>query len=240
MDGREFKDSIFEQLARVASAFASAKRMEIIDVLAQGDRTVESVALAADMTVANASRHLRILRDAGLVAGRKKGVHVVYRVADEAVVDGYRHLRTLTEMRVAEVRRLSEAFFGQVDGAEAVGFDELLARSDAGEVTVIDVRPSIEFNAGHLPGAINMPLDELSARISELDPGTEVVAYCRGPYCVMAANAVSQLRSAGLQAHRLSGGPPDWFAEGHVLARGPERGRSHDVRHRAEEEGSKA
>jgi rhodanese-related sulfurtransferase len=224
MDGREFKDAIFEQLARVATAFASPKRMELIDLLAQGERTVESLADAANMTVANTSRHLQVLRNAGLVASRKEGLYVFYRVADESVVDGYRQLRILAESRVAEVRQLSEAFFGEVDGAEPVGFEELLTRSRSGEVVVVDVRPTIEFNAGHLPGAISLPLEELSTRIAELDPDRGVVAYCRGPYCVLAAKAVKELRAAGLQAQRLGGGPPDWRAAGLGLATGPDSG----------------
>ena len=220
MTSREFKDAIFEQLARVATAFASPKRMELVDLLAQSERTVESLADAANMTVTNASRHLQVLRNAGLVASRKKGLYVFYRVADETVVDGYRQLRILAESRVAEVRQLSEAFFGQVDGAEPVDFDELLARSKSGDVVVVDVRPKIEFNAGHLPGAISIPLEELSTRIGELDPSTGVVAYCRGPYCVLAAQAVKEMRAAGLRAQRLGGGPPDWRAAGLSIALG--------------------
>jgi rhodanese-related sulfurtransferase len=149
------------------------------------------------------------------------------------VVDGYRQLRILAESRVAAVRQLSEAFFGEVDGAEPVGFEELLARSKSGEVVVVDVRPAIEFNAGHLPGAISMPLEELSTRIAEFDPRTGVVAYCRGPYCVLAAKAVKELRAAGLQAQRLGGGPPDWRAAGLALALGPDSGEvlpNHSVR----------
>ena len=224
MDGREFKNAIFEQLARVATAYASPKRMELVDLLAQGERTVESLATAAAMTVANTSHHLQVLRNAGLVASRKEGLYVFYRVADESVVDGYRQLRILAESRVAEVRQLSEAFFGEVDGAEPVSFEELLVRSKSGEVVVVDVRPTIEFNAGHVPGAISLPLDEFSARIAELDPSAGVVAYCRGPYCVLAANAVKELRAAGLRAQRLSGGPPDWRAAGLALAFGPDTG----------------
>jgi rhodanese-related sulfurtransferase/DNA-binding transcriptional ArsR family regulator len=220
VDSREFKDAIFDQLARVATAFASPKRMELVDLLAQGERTVESLADAANMTVANTSHHLQVLRNAGLVLSRKEGLYVFYRVADESVVGGYRQLRILAESRVAEVRQLSEAFFGEVDGVEPVGFEELLARSKSGEVVVVDVRPTIEFNAGHVPGAISMPLDELSARIAELDPRTGVVAYCRGPYCVLAAIAVRELRAAGLHAQRLGGGPPDWRAAGLALAVG--------------------
>jgi len=212
MNGRDFKSAIFEQFARVAAAFSSPKRVEIIDLLAQGDRTVESIASATVMTVANTSRHLQILRQAGMVVARRNGSHVVYRVADDSVITGYLGLRSLAESRIAEVGQLAEAFFGQVDGAESVGIGELLARSQAGEVVVIDVRPRLEFDAGHLPGALSIPLEELSQRLGELDPNTSVVAYCRGPYCVLAAEAVVQLRAAGLQAERLAEGPPDWYA----------------------------
>lgn len=220
MDGREFKDSIFEQFARVAAAFGSPKRVEIVDLLAQGERTVESIASATGMSLANTSRHLQVLRNAGMVASRREGLYVTYRVADDSVVAGYRGLRTLAESRVGEIGRLAEAFFGQVDGAEPVGVDELLARSTAGEVVVVDVRPRVEFDAGHLPGALSIPLDELSHRLSELDPDTSVVAYCRGPYCVLAAQAVAQLRAAGLHAERLAAGPPDWHAAGLPLTVG--------------------
>lgn len=220
MDVREFKDSIFEQFARVAAAFGSPKRVEIVDLLAQGERTVESIASATGMTMANTSRHLQVLRNAGMVASRREGLYVTYRVADGSVVAGYRGLRTLAESRVSEIGRLAEAFFGQVDGAEPVGVDELLARSSAGEVVVVDVRPRVEFDAGHLPGALSIPLEELSHRLSELDPDTSVVAYCRGPYCVLAAQAVAQLRAAGLRAERLAAGPPDWRAAGLPLTVG--------------------
>ena len=220
MHDREFKDAIFEQFARVAAAFSSPKRVEIVDLLSQGERTVESIAEATGMLVANTSRHLQVLRNAGMLTSRREGLHVVYRVADDSVVAGYRGLRTLAESRIGEVRRLAEAFFGQVDDADPVGVAELLARSKAGEVVVVDVRPRLEFAAGHLPGAISIPLDELSQRISELDPDTAVVAYCRGPYCVLAAQAVAQFRAAGLHAERLAAGPPDWHAAGVKLVVG--------------------
>jgi rhodanese-related sulfurtransferase len=223
VDGRVFKDAIFEQFARVAAAFASPKRVEIVDLLAQGERTVDSIAGATAMTVANTSRHLQLLRQAGMVTSRREGLHVVYRIADDSVVAGYRGLRTLAESRVGEVGRLAEAFFGQVDGAEPVGVAELLARTEAGEVVVVDVRPRVEFEAGHLPGALSIPLEEMSQRLSELDPNTSIVAYCRGPYCVLAAQAVAQLRAAGLKAERLAAGPPDWHAAGLPLAVGATR-----------------
>ncbi len=220
MDGRKFKDAMFEQFARVATAFGSPKRVEIVDLLAQGERTVESIAEATGMAVANTSRHLQVLRNAGMLESRRDGLHVVYRVADDSVVTGYRAVRTLAEARIGEVRQLAEAFFGQVDGADPVGVQELLERSRAGEVVVVDVRPRLEFEAGHLPGAISIPLEELSQRISELDPNTAVVAYCRGPYCVLAAQAVAQFRAAGFHAERSAAGPPDWHAAGVPIAVG--------------------
>lgn len=212
MDGRDFKSAIFEQLARVGAAFASPKRLEIVDLLAQADRSVESIAEATAMTVANTSRHLQILRQAGLVVARREGSYMLYRIADESVLEGYRALRSIAESRIAEVRHLAQAFFGEVDGAESIGMEELLIRSRVGEVVVIDVRPQLEFEAGHLAGALSIPLEELSERLGELDCRTTVVAYCRGPYCVFAAEAVAQLRAAGLRAHRFAEGPLDWDA----------------------------
>lgn len=220
MNGREFKDAIFEQFARVAGAFSSPKRVEIIDLLAQGERTVESIANVTSMTMGNTSRHLQILRGAGLVTTRRNGSHVVYRVADPSVVDGYRVIRSLAESHIGEVRMLAEAFFSPVDGAHPVGMAELAARAESGEVVVIDVRPRLEFDAGHVPGALSIPLDELSERICELQPDAQIVAYCRGPYCVLAEQAVTQLRDAGFNAQRLAAGPPDWRAAGLPLTVG--------------------
>ncbi len=225
MKPREFKDGIFEQLSRVGAAFSSPKRVEIVDLLAQGPRTVESIADATGMTVANTSRHLGILRTSGLVSSRRDGLYVVYRLADASVATGYQALRAVAESRLAEVRQLADAFFGAVDGAEPVGIEELLARAHAGDVTVIDVRPRLEYDAGHLPGAISIPLDELPTRLSEIDPDHPVVAYCRGPYCVMSAEAVTQLRRVGRVARRLAGGPLEWGAAGYpIVAATPDGG----------------
>ena len=229
MEAREFKDGIFELLARVGSAFGSPKRVEIVDLLAQGERSVESIASATGMTVANTSRHLGVLRNSGLVTSRRDGLYVMYRVADESVVAGYQGLRALAESRVAEVRRLAEAFFGDVDGAEPIGLDEMLARSGSGDVVVVDVRPRLEYEAGHLPGAINIPLDDLSQHLSDFDTDTTIVAYCRGPYCVLAAQAVAQLRDAGLQAQRLDGGPLEWSAAGLPLTLPSDNATAHGV-----------
>ncbi len=218
MEAREFKDGIFGQLARVGAAFGSPKRVEIIDLLAQGERSVESIATATGMSVANTSRHLGILRTSGLVTSRRYGLFSVYRVADASVVVGYQALRTLAESQVAEVRRLADAFFGEVDGAQPIGLDELLTRASAGDVVIVDVRPRLEFEAGHLPDAVNIPLDELDERVAYLDRDATVVAYCRGPYCVLSAQAVAQLRAAGLKATRLDAGPLEWSAAGLPLA----------------------
>lgn len=220
VDSRAFKDAVFEQFSRVAGAFASPKRLEIIDLLAQGERTVESIAVSTGMTMSNASRNLQVLRAAGLVTSRREGLYIFYRVADDAVVAGYLQLRVLAESRIAEVSRLSKAFFDSVDGVEPVGFEELMTRSDEVGVVLVDVRPSLEFEAGHLPGAINIPLEDLTERINELDPDANVVAYCRGPYCVLSAQAVAQLRAAGLHAERLTEGPPEWRAAGLPLVVG--------------------
>lgn len=217
MEGREFKTAIFEQFARTGAAFSSAKRIEILDLLAQGDRSVDSIARATGLGVANASRHLQVLRNAGLLASRREGVHVVYRVADQSVVDGYLALRRLAESRISDIDRLASAFFSEVDGVEPVGFDELRRRHDAGEVVIVDVRPELEFEAGHVPGAVSMPLRDLSERMAELPSGVAVVAYCRGPYCVLAAQAVSELRAGGRRAVRLDGGVPEWKSAGHPV-----------------------
>jgi len=214
VEAREFKDGIFEQLARVGGAFGSPKRVEIVDLLAQGSRSVESIALATGMTVANTSRHLGILRNTGLVTSQRDGLYVIYRLSDDSVGAGYQALRTLAETRLAEVRQLAEAFFGEVDGVEPISLDELLARSSSGDVVVVDVRPHLEYDAGHLPGAINIPLDKLEGCLSDFDQNASVVAYCRGPYCVMSAEAVAQLRRAGFQAQRFDGGPLEWRSAG--------------------------
>lgn len=213
MEPRVFKDAVFEQFSRAAAAFASPKRVEIIDLLAQAERTVESIAGATSMTVGNTSRHLQILRGAGMVESRRDGLHVVYRVADPSVVAGYHHLRALAEARIVEVSRLAESFFGERDGGTPVSFDDLVARMDDGDTLLIDVRPSLEYAAGHLPGAISMPLEELAARMADVPQDSSVVAYCRGPYCVLSALAVERLRAAGHRAERLDGGPPEWTAK---------------------------
>jgi len=210
MKGREFKDAVFEQFARVAAAFASPKRIEIIDVLAQGERNVETLAAETGLSVANTSRHLQVLKASGLVASRKEGLQVFYRLADPNVLAGYRVLRLLAEERLAELDRLVRDYFSGVDGMEPVGRVELLQRARSGEVVVVDVRPREEFEAGHITGALSIPLSMLEKRLSEIPTERDVVAYCRGPYCVLAAEAVRLLRRRGYRAFRLQEGYPEW------------------------------
>jgi rhodanese-related sulfurtransferase/DNA-binding transcriptional ArsR family regulator len=217
MRGREFKDALFTQLAQVGSAFASPKRIEIIDLLAQGERPVEAVSREAGLTVANTSRHLQVLKAAHLVASRKEGLQVFYRLADPAVLRGYRAIRELSEARLAEVGRLVADYFGSADGLEPVEKEELLKRARARDVVVLDVRPLEEYAAGHIAGSVSIPLAELAKRIAELPPGRRVVAYCRGPYCVLAAEAVALLRKRGVEARRLSVGYPEWRDAGHPV-----------------------
>ena len=211
---RPFKDAIYEQFARIGKALASPKRLELLDLLGQGPRTVEVLAEAADLSMANASQHLQVLRAARLVETEKHGLYVRYRLADDDVAALWLRLRVLGESRLAEVEATRRAFLASMGALEKVDRDELRRRVLAGEVTVLDVRPVEEFEAGHLPGARSIPVDELERRLGELPPGQEVVAYCRGPYCVYAVEAVQILRSNGIAAHRLEDGPPDWRAMG--------------------------
>jgi rhodanese-related sulfurtransferase len=210
MQGREFKDAVFAQFAQIAAAFASPKRIEIIDLLAQGERHVEAIAQETGLTVANTSRHLQVLKGANLVATRKEGLQVFYRLADPMVLRGYRVLRELSEARLAEVGRLVDDYFGGTDGLEPVEREELLKRARRRDVTVLDVRPPEEYAAGHIAGAVSVPLADLQRRLSELPRGRRVVAYCRGPYCVLAAEAVRLLRKRGFDAVRLKDGFPEW------------------------------
>lgn len=221
MKSRDFKDAVFQQFARVAGAFASPKRIEILDVLAQGERNVEALAAEAGLSTANASRHLQVLKGAGLVSYRKAGLQVFYRLASPKVLAGYRLLRELAEDRLAEVERLVRDYFGGVDGIEPVARGDLLARARNGEVLVVDVRPREEFEAGHIAGAVSIPLPVLAKRLSDIPADREVVAYCRGPYCVLAAEAVQLLRRRGLRAFRLRDGYPEWRDGGLPVQSGP-------------------
>lgn len=210
LNGRDFKDALFTQFAQIGGAFSSPKRIEIIDLLAQGERHVDALAREAGLTVANTSRHLQVLKAAHLVASRKEGLQVFYRLADPMVLRGYRALRELSETSLAEVGRLVNAYFGSADGLEPVEKEELLRRARGRGVVVLDVRPPEEFAAGHIAGAVSMPLATLEKRLADFPPGRQVVAYCRGPYCVLAAEAVKLLRRRGVDAVRLKEGYPEW------------------------------
>ena len=225
-ESTRFKTAIYEQIARIGKATASAVRLEILDLLAQGPRTVEVLAGQIGQSVANTSHHLQLLRGARLVEAEKTGVYVTYRLADPQVEDFVLQLRTLAHARLTEIERVSRVYMKQRGALEAVGDDELLRRVKSGQVTVIDVRPSEEFEAGHIPNALSVPLPELKKRLRELPKGREVVAYCRGPYCVMALDAVAILRAKGFRAHRLEHGVVEWRArEGRVHVGGAARGR---------------
>jgi rhodanese-related sulfurtransferase len=209
-----FKLAIYEQFARIGQALASPARLELLDLLSQGPRTVETLARQANLSLANASHHLQVLRRARLVDAQKEGVFVTYRLAGDEVSRFFVHLRRLAEQRLAEVEQIARQFLEGRAGLEPVHREQLLERVRRGEVTVLDVRPVEEYAAGHIPGALSIPLPELERRLSELPRDREIVAYCRGPYCVMALEAVDILRAHGFQAIRLHEGVPDWRARG--------------------------
>jgi rhodanese-related sulfurtransferase/predicted transcriptional regulator len=214
MRHREFKDRLYGELGRIAKAIDSPRRLELIDLLAQGERSVEDLAEQAALSVANTSRHLQILRGARLVESRKDGLRVYYRLAEAEVHDVARAVHRLADKRLAEVDRLVTTYLGSRDHLEPVAREELLRRVRAGRAVVVDVRPAREFRAGHIAGALSIPVDELDKRLGELPARKEIVAYCRGPYCVMAYDAVTRLRARGRQARRLADGFPEWRAAG--------------------------
>jgi len=215
---RIFKDRVYEQLARISKAIASPQRLELLDLLSQSPRTVENLAQEAHLTVANTSRHLQILRAAHLITAEKEGVFVRYRLTDDTVADFYRALRLLAASHLAELDQVTRLFFAERAGLEPVDRKALLARVRKGLVTIIDVRPAEEYCAGHIAGAMSIPVDELKTRLAELPRNQEIVAYCRGPYCVFAAQAVEILRTHGFQAVRLEDSVTDWRAHGLPIA----------------------
>lgn len=217
---RQFKDQLYEQFARIGKALASPKRLELLDLLAQGDRAVESLAREASLSVANCSRHLQVLRETRLVETRKEGLYVFYRLADEAVGGFWLALRSLAERRLADVERIVRDYFEAPEELEPVGHDELLERVRHGAVTVLDVRPVEEYRAGHIPGAVSVPIEELERRLTDLPRDQEIIAYCRGPYCVFAVHAVELLRERGFAARRFEEGIPEWRLAGLPVAVG--------------------
>jgi len=208
------KQALFAQFAAVAKTLGHAHRLELLEQLAQGERSVEVLAQRTGLSIANASQHLQHLRRAGLVASRRDGKFVYCRLADDAVLDLLAGLRRIAERNIAEVQRIIRSYFDKRDSLEAVSREELVERSRAGTVTILDVRPEDEFALGHLPSALNIPLRELEARLGEIDPKQEIVAYCRGPYCVLSYEAVAALRARGFKVRRLEDGLPEWRAAG--------------------------
>jgi rhodanese-related sulfurtransferase/DNA-binding transcriptional ArsR family regulator len=214
IEGKNPKQTLFAQFAAVAKTLGHAHRLELLEQVAQGERSVEILAQRTGLSIANASQHLQHLRRAGLVTARRDGKHVYYRLADDAVLDLVAALHRIAERNIAEVGRVLHSYFHDRDSLEPVSREELLQRSRAGAVTILDVRPEDEFALGHVPNALNVPLRSLQARLSELDPAKEVVAYCRGPYCVLSFEAVAALRARGFKARRLMDGLPEWRAAG--------------------------
>jgi rhodanese-related sulfurtransferase len=213
-DLERFKHDIYEQFSRIGKAISSPVRLEILELLGQGDRTVEVLAKEMGASVANTSRHLQVLREARLVEAEKSGLYVRYRLAGEDVLEFMRSMRSLARNRLARVDLLMRRFLEGREDLEPIDRDRLLARIRDGSVTVLDVRPPEEYDAGHLPGAVSIPLTELERRIRELPREKEIVAYCRGPYCLLAVEAVEILRAKGFRATHCADGVPEWRSVG--------------------------
>ena len=221
---RQFKDRLYGQFARIGKALSSPHRLEMLELLAQSERTVDSLATEIGLSLANTSQHLQALRQAALVESRKDGLFVHYRLAGAEVFDLSRVLRTVAEKRLAELERVVHEHFGDRVDAEAVPMVELLKRARSKQVIILDTRPAREYVAGHIAGAISVPVDELQRRLQQLTKGKEYVAYCRGPYCVYADRAVELLRASGRRARRLLDGFPEWRAAGLPVASGVQPG----------------
>jgi len=209
---RDFKDHIYAVFAVVGKGLGNGHRLELLDLLAQCERPVDDLAREAGLSVANASQHLQVLRRAGLVAARRDGLHIHYRLANDAVADLCRTLRQFAERELPDIDRIARACARDREAIEPIAIDELRRRLANGDVVLLDVRPAVEFEAGHIPGARSIPIDELAGRIDELPPGQEIAAYCRGRYCVFADDAVRLLAARGFRARRLLAGVRDWHA----------------------------
>ena len=209
-----FKHDLFNQFARVGKILSNGNRLELLEFLAQGERSVEELANLTGLSIANASQHLQQLRQAGLALTRKEGLKVYYRLSGDDVIDLLTALRAVAERHLADVERLITTYLTVKDDLEPIPREELLARAQDELITVIDVRPPQEYAAGHVPGAINIPLADLEKHLNDFDPNQEIVAYCRGPHCVLAFDAVATLRSKGMRARRLEDGYPEWKRAG--------------------------
>lgn len=223
MGDRAAKQALFDAFAGVAKALASGRRAEIVDLLAQGPRSVDDIASEIDQSVANTSHHLQALARGGVVRSTKDGTRAIYRLAGPAVIALWRSLRDVAAEHVGDVDRLARAYLGDLDGLEPVPRDELARRLKRGDVVVLDVRPAPEYEAGHIAGARSIPIAEMSRRLREVPKSRLVVAYCRGRYCVFADDAVRTLRGKGFRAARLEEGFPEWRDDGLPVALGAER-----------------
>lgn len=217
MANRAFKDRLYGEFAAIGRALANPHRLELLDLLGQGERSVEALAREAHLTLANASAHLQVLRRARLVEAEKRGLFVVYRVASSEVSTLWRTLRDVGASQLAEVDRLVETYLADREALAAISKEELVRQIADGTIVVLDVRPTPEYDQGHIVGARSIPIDELERRLSDLSPDREIVAYCRGPYCVFADEAVSLLVERGYQARRLTAGMPEWRAAGYPV-----------------------
>jgi rhodanese-related sulfurtransferase/DNA-binding transcriptional ArsR family regulator len=215
------KRLVFAHFAALARAMGHQHRLELLELLGQGEQPVERLTEITGLTIANVSQHLQQLRKVGLVTGRRSGKNVVYRLQDGPIVEALTALRTLAEHNMAEVRGVVDAYFLRLDAFEPIGSAELISRMDEGSVTVLDVRPEEEFRSGHLPNAKSISLERLEARLAELPRDQEIIAYCRGPYCILSFEAVQTLRAKGFTVRRYRDGFPEWQAAGYPVERGP-------------------
>jgi rhodanese-related sulfurtransferase len=220
---RKFKDDIYEQFSRIGKAVSSPKRLELLDLLCQGEKTVETLSHETGLSVANTSQHLQTLKAARLIEAEKEGLYVTYRLADQMVCQFFLSMRVLAEKRLAEIEMIKRQFLEGRKGMEPVDRNDLLKRVKDGDVTVLDVRPAEEYHAGHIPGALSVPLEQLNTLFSKLPKNKEIVAYCRGPYCVLAVQAVEMLQKKGFKAVRLKEGIQDWRAMGLSVSEGEEK-----------------
>jgi rhodanese-related sulfurtransferase len=213
MNKRQFKDKVYKELARISKAMANPHRMEIIELLAQGEFSVEEIAAQTNLTIANASQHLQVLKTAQLVKVNRQGNFIFYSLSNENVFKAWKALRALGIERISAIEKVVKEFRKAKFDFETVTIDELIEKLESGKVTILDVRPEAEYNQGHIAGAISIPIDELARRLKELPKRSEIIAYCRGPFCVYADEAVSLLTKAGYKAKRLEEGFPDWKLE---------------------------
>lgn len=214
MSNNNFKQELFIQFARVGKALSNGNRLELLELIAQGERSVDELAKISGLSVANTSQHLQQLRQAGLINSTKRGLKVFYRISSDDVIGLFTSLRTVAERHLADVQQLVSTYLTVKDNLEAIAATELLNRVRGGLVTVLDVRPAEEYQSGHVPGAINIPLSQLEKHLNSLDKMHDIVAYCRGPHCVLAFDAVEKLREKGFTAHRLEDGFPEWKSAG--------------------------